>query len=89
MTDILFRIHLIDVFLSILEIVNKVRLTTADIYGELSIRMTGLRRRSGTGPIRPSPRLRLRSAQVAIRHSPLVIRHLPFATRHSPLATRH
>jgi hypothetical protein len=32
-TDILFRIHLIDVFLSLLEIVNQFRLTNYNING--------------------------------------------------------
>jgi len=32
-TDILFRIHFIDVFLSILEIVNQFRLTNYNING--------------------------------------------------------
>jgi hypothetical protein len=34
-TDVIFRIHFIDVFLSLLEIVNQVRLTIAEIYWEM------------------------------------------------------
>lgn len=50
-------------------IVNQVRLTIAKIYREMSIRITSLRLRSGTGFTRNSP--------LAIRHSSLIPEPLP------------